>query len=209
MIFNKGTHIKVDGELYLNGNHNNFSAIVTNPNTSLEIFNMDPNNVSDNEYLQAFDQFLSSPETSLKIQLNQHFKISNPDKAITHLIQYRLNELKAYEPSSKEIPYLSNLLSDVSTSKISVSLAQRVQSGSNFIYTFTTLIETDTISYKIPYTFESKQLNNAELTEEINKILTTGNNFNFSAVYSTSAMNAATHIINSSTNVEYNNNVTK
>ena len=39
MIFNKGTHIKVDGELYLNGNHNNFSAIVTNPNTSLEIFN--------------------------------------------------------------------------------------------------------------------------------------------------------------------------
>ena len=174
------------GTLSTGSKISNFVASINNPDTSLDIYNLSSSSITETNLIDALNDLLSSSETELKIQLKQHFAISNEDDVIVSILESRLDDLETSNSSDakvqQEIHYLNNLLSNVSDLELSVLLNTRETTNNGYKYSFTTTINTGDFLYYSEHSFETQhQLTSNALRANIENYL--ANNLSNSTTY--------------------------
>ncbi|MFQ6724457.1 MAG: hypothetical protein ACLRFE_03930, partial [Clostridia bacterium] len=187
------------GQANIGGKFNNFTSTMTNTDVSLEIYNLSSDNVTEDAFISALDQLLSSETTEFKLQLKQHFDLSNKQDVIDTILNTRLDELTALNSDNQavldEISHINKLLTDTSGLKLNVLLNNRTSVDGGYNYSFTVSVNTGKYFYTSDNSFVSKRiLATTALKQTMEAHLTNPDEFSINAIPST-AVNQALHII--------------
>ncbi len=198
-ISNNG-EVSILGQVSINDKFNNFIANIKNTDTSLAIYNLPTDKVTEQQFIGALDELLSSENTQFAIQLKQHFTLNNEQQIVANILQTRLNELAITDPTADEVTYVVNALQNPSKVKFSVLLNNRQTSKNGYIYSFSVIANIGKYTYSFDHSFESnKILNVSALKINIENALSDISNCTISPALS-SNVNQALYIVDSTAN---------
>ena len=197
--------VEIHGMLENNGTMRNYTAVVTNQDTNLSIFNLAEGDVT-SELVDALAELKDSKTTTTSLTLKQNYKINNPSKAATDILQQRINYLNKLSSSNKaaqaEIKYLNEVLANVDSLDINLNYEYVYNKDMDmFTYTFKTYINTGKYVYTNLYSIESAyQLSNVDLQTEIDYYYNNALKKSTTTVAAASTINKLVYQINQESN---------
>lgn len=193
--------IVILGQFSMGDKFNNFVASMTNMDTNLEVYNLSSESITEAEFVSALDELLTAEDTTFKLQLKQHIKLSNENEVIMSMLNTRLNELTALNSTDQsvidEIDHINALLQDTSKAKLSLLLNNRVTSETGgYDYSFSVAVNTGKYVYSSDHVINSKRmLTTSALKLSIEDYLDTVTDYKVNSITS-SAVNQALYVIN-------------
>ena len=158
---NKG-EVMMLGQLRMGENYSNFTATMTNANRSLEIYNLSSDSVSEQQLIDALNEYVDDAQTNLSLQLKQHIQVSNQSDVIYNMLQTRLNDLIALNSTEQvildEISHLNKAISNVNNLKLTILLDNRQPSQNGYTYAFNASVNTGKYVYSSNFAFESNRI---------------------------------------------------
>ena len=120
--------------------------VTTITNLSLNSYSTDPNKFIE-QLATDLEIALSLPQTQYSTKIDTYYKVSNPQIAKT-LLQGYLSELQVVNPTSSEVAYIQNLLSNPGKLELLITnpVSTKTDSG-NYRTTFTLILSTEKYGY--------------------------------------------------------------
>lgn len=196
--------ITILGELKAGNTVNNYVATLKNPDKSLKIYSLN-GEISENELIDALNEFLDSIKTEFEIELMQHFSIASENKIIKNVLQERLNQLNSSQDNAKEINYVNKLMDHTDKLKLSVLLNNRVKTEDGYKYDLSIIVIAGKYVYcgNLAITSED-QLTSKALAHIIeNELSTNLKNCNISMIPA-SSINQALYLVNYNNEQNFN-----
>lgn len=167
------------GQLNVGTSFNNFIADITNPDTSLDIYNLSSDSITETDLINGLYEALNDENTQLQsFKMEANKQLSNQAEVIDGILQTRLNDLIALnsteEAVTKEIAHIKSLLQDTSKLKLSVTRNNCTQDKNGYHYSFTTTVHTGKYVYDVEHILNStKYLGTSALKQAIEEYLDT------------------------------------
>lgn len=150
------------GQLRMGDNYSNFTATMKNTNNALAIYSLPSDNISEQDLINALNEYIDDEQTQFSLQLKQHIQVSNQNEVIYNMLQTRLNNLLALNSTEQniidEINHLNKAISNVSNLKLTILLDNRQPCQNGYLYAFNASINTGKYVYSSNFSFESNRI---------------------------------------------------
>lgn len=187
------------GQLTVGDKFNNFIANINNNDTSLEIYNLSADEITEESLVSALDQILSNNNTRYAVQLKQHMKLANEREVVKSILQTRYDELIALNSTEAsimaELTHLNELLKS-NNLKLSVLLNSCIKGETGYDYSFSLAVNTGKYMYSVDHMLNAdSRLATTALKATIEDYLDTATDFTVNAI-SSNSLNKALYLVN-------------